>query len=155
MVTARRRGRSRPQPQSRPPSQSQESGQILLFSLLVVLLLSIAMGLVASLAAERQKALGREAEDIRLTALADAALAETLADLAGSSGSGGIEERDFGGGTIESEVRAGSGTMLEIVARATWRKRTRAVVATVEVGGPLPKVVAWRVLRPSEVEALP
>ena len=133
--------------------RSEESGQILLFSLLVVLLMSIAMGLVASLVAERQQAQRREAEVIQLTALADAALAETLAKLADGAGSGGVAERDFGGGTIASEVRAGAGTVLEVIARATWREGSRTVLATVEVGGPRPRVTGWRVLRKREAEA--
>ncbi len=133
--------------------RSGESGQILLFSLLVVLLLSIAMGLVASLAAERQKALGRESEALHLAALADAALAETLARLAQGPGMAGVDERGFGGGTIASEVRAGSGTELEVLARATWRGRARTVLATVEVSGSRPKVTVWRVVPSSEASS--
>ncbi len=137
-----------------PTGETRESGQILLFSLLVVVLMSIAMGLVASLVAERQQAQRREAETIQLTAMADAVLAETLAGLADGAGSGGVAEREFGGGTIASEVRAGSGSTLEVIARATWREGTRTVLATVEVGGPRPRVSGWRVLRPSEAEGL-
>jgi hypothetical protein len=58
-----------------------EGGQILILSLLVVVLLTTALLLIAAALEARMKAVRREAAAVRLTALADAALAETLARL--------------------------------------------------------------------------
>lgn len=125
----------------------REGGHILLLSLLVVVLLTGALLLIAGTLQARMKLVRRETQVLRLTALTDAVLAETLAHLAVSPGYGGVPEREFGGGRMASEVEPGGGALV-ILARAEFRERRRTVraVARPTVLGPV--VLDWRVVVP-------
>jgi hypothetical protein len=118
---------------------------VLLVALLVVVLLTGGLALAAASLGERQRAVLREADAIRLAALADACLAETLARLAARPGFAGLTARSFGGGTLESEVRRPAEDAFEILAWADYRGRRRAVYATGRFAHPNPVVLDWRV----------
>lgn len=137
MVASRRRSKA----------GAGEAGHVLVFALVVVVILTIALSLVALLVSEHQRALNREIRAIRLTALADAALALTLAELALDPGFGGLSRSPFGQGEIESEVEPLSPAEAEVVCRATWRGHTRVTRARVALGPRGPRVVEWWVER--------
>jgi hypothetical protein len=124
-----------------------EGGQILILSLLVVVLLTSALLLIAAALQARMKAVRREAAAVRLTALADAALAETLARLAAHAGAAGLPERPFGEGLIASEVHPAPDDCLTVVARAEYQGRRRIVEARVRPTVLGPVVLDWRVVK--------
>ncbi len=136
MVTACARGRHR----------RCESGQALIVALLALLMVSVACALLAGSLLLHLRAARHEAEDVRLAALADAAVAASLAELAASPASRGVIEREFDGGSIASEIaRPGPGRAV-VVARADYRGRTRRVRAEIRLSAAGPRVVAWRPL---------
>lgn len=125
-------------------SAPAQAGHVLVFALVVVVLLTMALSLVAQLLNERQRALMREISSIELTALSDAALALTLAELATNVDFAGVENRDFGEGEIESEVHSLSPIEAEVVCRASYRGRDQSTRSRVLLGGGGPRVIEWR-----------
>ncbi|HVS16865.1 MAG TPA: hypothetical protein VMV46_23375 [Thermoanaerobaculia bacterium] len=117
-----------------------QRGFALLLALLVALLASAAMMLAAAALKLEYDAARREAGRIRLGAMVDAALAETLADprLAG------LGRRPFEAGWIESRVERRPGGRARIRAAAGLGDRTRAAEIDVLLGVAGPQVVAWR-----------
>lgn len=139
MVTATARGWRR----------RSESGHALVLALLVLLMVSVAGGLLAGSLLLHLRTARFEADGVRLAALADAAVAASLAELAASPGSRGVIERDFDGGRIASEIgRPGPGRAV-IVARVAYRGRVRRVLVEVRLGAAGPRVIAWRPLPPA------
>jgi Flp pilus assembly protein TadG len=126
-----------------------ETGQVLVVALVAVLLLAAAFALVSGTLVSRMQRAQRAADETDLLALTDAAVAETLANLAAWPVSAGVERRSFGGGTIESTVQRGGGKSFTIVAEATVRRGRLSV----EVRGRLtelgPVVDSWRRLPPA------
>lgn len=129
-----------------------QRGQMLVLTLLVVVLLTTALLIIAATLQSRLKLVRRETEVIRLTALADAALAETLAHLAVSPAYSGLPQRELGDGVITSQVEAGGGNRRTIHARAEYRNRRRDVEAVVQLTALGPVVLDWRVVasRPTD-----
>ena len=119
-------------------------GNALLLALVVLLLVESALVLLAMALRLRQEEELREARDVRLLALSDAAMARTLACLAASSGCAGFAEEDFGPGRIASQVAGAGGTQRTIRARARWGGFELAVEAEVELTAFGPVVVRWR-----------
>jgi hypothetical protein len=85
-------------------ARARESGAALVLALGAVALVLASVLLVARLLDTRQIASSYEQRSIVLTALSDAALAETLAKLSEEPNYTGIGDRDFGSGTIRSRV---------------------------------------------------
>lgn len=127
----------------------RESGQALVLALVAVLLLSAALALAAGTLVARMKRSQREAVRIELLALADAAVAETLADLAAWPVSAGVAPRRFGGGTIESTVQRGGAQSFTIVARASVGRQDLSVEVLGRMTELGPRVDAWRRLPPA------
>ena len=123
----------------------REDGFILPAVLLAILLLSIGLALVATSLQLRRGMVRREARSVTLTALSDAALAETLARLSQDPYYDGVPERDFGGGRLRSTVRFLSPGRYEVVATALYAGQERTVEAEVSrpPGSPA-RVVRWR-----------
>lgn len=123
----------------------REDGYVLPAVLLAILLLSIGLALVAASLQLRMGLVRREARSVTLTALSDAALAETLARLSQDPYYDGVPEHDFGGGRLRSEVRFLSPGRYEVVATAVYAGRERTVEAEVSrpPGAPA-RVVRWR-----------
>jgi hypothetical protein len=134
MVTARGRHRR------------SESGQALIVALLALLMVSVAGALLAGSLLLHLRAARHEADGVRLTALADAAVAASLAELAARPASRGLTERDFGGGSIASDIARPRAERAVVVARAAYRGRTRRVRAEVRLTAAGPRVIAWRPL---------
>lgn len=123
--------------------KGEESGFALVTALFAVFLLSVALALVAASLQLRMGMVQREARSLTLTALADAALAETLAHLALDATYRGVAAHPFGGGTIESEVTRVSTARFEVTASGRYAGRERAVRATVLRLPEGTRVVSW------------
>ena len=63
----------------------------------------------------------QEARRIHLVALTDAAIAESIANLSDSSSFGGVTEREFGGGSIASDIESLPENRRVILATASYR----------------------------------
>jgi hypothetical protein len=131
--TATRRGQGR-------------QGFALLVALLVVFLLSVALSLIALSLAVRLRVAREEARAATLTALCDAALAETLPRVAAAAPRGGVTgvgAHPFGSGTIGSQVQKLSPTYYRITATARFEGKGRTVVADVVRDLSGTRVVHW------------
>ncbi|HEX6862670.1 MAG TPA: hypothetical protein VF414_07640 [Thermoanaerobaculia bacterium] len=123
----------------------RDTGFALASVLLAVLLLSIGLALVAASLQLRMGLVRREARSVTLTALSDAALAETLAELGENAYFHGVPEHGLGPGRLRSEVRFLSPGRYEVVATATFAGSERTVEAEVlRPAGGAPRVVRWR-----------
>jgi hypothetical protein len=105
-------------------------------ALFAVLLVSLALGLLASSLVLRLRLVIFEVESVNLIALADGVLAETLGSLYVDDNFVGVSEHELGDGNVKSEVRLldvpGPGRRLyEVVATASYRRRQRTVRAEV------------------------
>ncbi len=121
-----------------------ERGQALVLALLAVLVLGAALALVAGSLVSRMQSLRVETRETALLALADAAVAETLANLAGRPSAGGLDAKPFGGGTIESTVSLGAAGGFTLVARASYRGAAMEVEVRGRITDEGPRVTAWR-----------
>jgi hypothetical protein len=133
----------------RPLGIGEESGQALLIALIALILIGVALALVAALLVGRMNRVQERTRDTALLALSDAALAETLADMAAWPASPGVDRRPFGGGTLESRVAHGAGGSFTVLATATFRGGILTVEArgrSTELG---PVVDSWRRVPPS------
>jgi type II secretory pathway pseudopilin PulG len=122
----------------------RESGHTLLIALIAVLVLGAALALVAGSLVSRMQRLRVETRATSLLALSDAAVARSLAEMAGRPSAGGFDEMPFGGGTLESEVSHGAAGRFVIVARASFRgteMRVEVRGVTTDQG---PRVTGWR-----------
>lgn len=119
-----------------------ERGAALLIALLTVVLLATAVALASNLVVERQRALDRETATLRLNALFDAALAETLARMAADLGAG-VPEHELGEGRIGSEVAYLSSEEAEVRVHAELRGARRGARAQVDLSGERPRVTRW------------
>ncbi len=123
----------------------RDDGFALAAVLLAILLLSIGLALVAASLQLRMRLVRREAQSVTLTALSDAALAETLAELGEDAYVHGVPEHGLGPGRLRSEVRFLSPGRYEVVATATYAGRERTVEAEVlRPAGDSPRVLRWR-----------
>ena len=125
----------------------------MLMALLVLVLLGAAFALLAGLLIHRMHRVQRDLRHTDLTALSDAAMAETLANLATSPVYPGVTEHDLGAGTIRSTVRHGAGGAFTIEARASLHGRTVAVEAQGKMTPTGPRVTSWRRVPLAEAEA--
>lgn len=121
-----------------------ERGQALVLALLAVLVLGAALALVAGSLVSRMQRLRVESRETALLALADAAVAETLANLAGRPSAGGLAEKPFGGGTVESTVAHGAAGAFTLVAHASFRGAEMGVEVRGRITDEGPRVTAWR-----------
>lgn len=121
-----------------------ERGQALVLALLAVLVLGAALALVAGSLVARMQGVRVETRETALLALTDAAVAETLAGLAGRPYGGGLAEKPFGGGTIESTVAHGAAGAFTLVARAAYRGAAMEVEVRGRITDEGPRVTAWR-----------
>jgi type II secretory pathway pseudopilin PulG len=126
------------------PAGKAESGFALLTALLVIFLLSIALALLAASLQIRMRLVREDAETVILSGLADAAVAEAVANLAQSASYSGTPVHDFGQGKIQSQVQPVSPGIFDVVATATYAGRTRAVEAEVFRAPGVARVRRWR-----------
>ena len=125
--------------------RKRDEGFALAAVLLAILLLSIGLALVAASLQLRMRLVRRETQSVTLTALSDAALAETLAELGKDAYFHGVPEHGLGPGRVQSKVRSPSPGRYQVVATATYAGRERIVEAEVlRPAGGAPRVVRWR-----------
>jgi hypothetical protein len=124
-------------------ARRREAGYALLVALMVVFLVSVALSLIALSLAVRLSSARLEARGVTLSALCDAALAETLAGLA-AGGAGGVSSHAFGGGQIGSQVESLGPQQFVVTATATYGGRARTVVANVVRDAQGTRVVHWQ-----------
>lgn len=139
----------------RSATSSFQDGHVLAVVLVMVLILMSAGSLLALALRFQYETHYLENRDLRLKALTDAALAETLAELWNERDYGGFESYPFAGGTISSEVQRIAFQSREVIVRVTWGGGARAVRATVWVDvkdrAERPEVRGWKVV-PSAAE---
>jgi hypothetical protein len=113
-------------------------------ALLVLFLLAIALSLLAASLQIRMRLAREDAESVILGGLSDAAVAESLANLAQSSYYSGSPLHAFGDGKIGSEVTPVSPGVYKVLATATYASRKRVVQATVLRSPGHARVQQWR-----------
>jgi hypothetical protein len=113
-------------------------------ALLVLFLLAIALSLLATGLQIRMRLAREDAESVILGGLSDAAVAESLANLAQSAYYSGSPAHDFGDGRIGSEVTPVSPGVFNVVATATYASRKRAVRVQVLRTPGHAQAVLWR-----------
>ena len=122
----------------------QERGSALIFALATLTLIAITIAAVTAEIQTRGAGVVIEERSVRLTALSDAAMAETIAELSDKGiAYAGIAERRVEGGTMTSSVRVISAWEVEVLAvgsRNGWSSVIRAEVS-LQHG---PKVVWWQ-----------
>jgi Tfp pilus assembly protein PilX len=124
-----------------------ERGYALVTALLVIFLLAVALGLLATCLQIRLRTTMEDAQRVVLSALADAAVAEAVANLAQSADYPGAPKHRFGGGEISSQVKPVSATVFRVIATAIYKGRQRVVEATVFRTAGDTSVRGWRRLR--------
>ncbi len=121
-----------------------ERGVALVFALATLTLVAITIAAVASEVQSRGAGVMLEERAVRVIALSDAAMAESLAELAVNGvGFRGVSERWFEGGSISSSIRAMGEWEVEVVAigrRDDWQATVQARVYL--MGGP--RVLWWQ-----------
>ena len=126
-------------------SRRGESGYALLTALVVILLVSIALGLLGASLQLRMRLVRADGVHVVLSALSDAAVAEAVAHLAESAYYSGSPMHDFGGGRIASEVSASGSGIFTVLATAEYAGGKRIVEAeVVRPPGTAPRVRRWR-----------
>ncbi|MDX2000492.1 MAG: hypothetical protein SF066_22455 [Thermoanaerobaculia bacterium] len=129
-----------------------ERGQGLLTALLVLLLVAIASALLATELHRQQRQVRQEAGGLELRALSDAALAETLAELAVDRNFAGVVEHEFARGRIASTVETLASNRWLVRAESRFGLRVRVVEAEVRRSGTQLQVVRWRRVSAAEAE---
>ncbi len=131
-----------------PARGSGHRGHAMIAALMVLVLVSIAVALLAASLNLHLRSVARENADLQLTALADAALAETLARLSQNPDFPGLTERPFGHGHFSSEVRWRGRRDRSIVVRTRYGKWTREIQAEANLSPTRLRVGGWRRLPP-------
>lgn len=126
-------------------SRGGESGFALMTAVVVILLLSIALGLLGASLQLRMRLVRQDGVHVVLSALSDAAVAEAVAHLAESAYYSGAPEHEFGGGRIASQVRPMGPTLFAVTATAEYAGGKRIVeVEVLRPPGASPWVRRWR-----------
>lgn len=136
-------------PHSKPGHSA--SGYALLTALFVMTFLSIALALLAASLQIRMRLVRQESQTLELTALSDAALAETLYNLTYDRFFHGVEEHPLGGGRIASGVEFLAPGRYRVTATATHAGRRRTVQAEVVRTPQGARVVRWERVPDSRV----
>lgn len=120
----------------------RESGVALIFALVALAIVAYMVVVVAASMQPRITSHTHLERTIRLTALVDAAMATTLAELAIDRYDSGFSQRPFGEGSISSAVKQISLYEVEVVVEARSRGWRATVVARVNVRNG-PRVMRW------------
>lgn len=120
----------------------RESGVALIFALVALAIVAFMVAVVAASIQPRITAEAHLERTVRLTALVDAAMAATLAELAVDPHDPGVEERSLGEGVFSSTVTQVGLHEVEVTAQARARGWRAVVVARVDVEHG-PRVIRW------------
>ncbi len=127
----------------------RESGVALIFALVALAIVAYMVVVVAASIQPRITSHTHLERTIRLTALVDAAMATTLAELAADRYDSGFSQRPFGEGSISSTVKQISLHEVEVVVEARSRGWQATVVARVNVRNG-PRVMRWHRFQSAE-----
>jgi hypothetical protein len=116
--------------------------------MIVMVLVASAVTLLATHYGFRARLASQEARRIHLVALADGAVAESIAKLSASGSFAGVSRKNFGGGTLASEIESLSTSRRLILATSTYRGWTRQVRVQVRLHMGSIEVESWTVLPP-------
>jgi len=125
-------------------SGNAESGSALILALATIFIVTMAVLLAASMIRSRRANFDLQQRDVTLTALTDAAVAESLAGLDEDRNFSGVRARPFGRGTISSRVYFSGSTSRRLLAEAHYRGWTSTVEANIDLHGRHPVIVAWK-----------
>jgi hypothetical protein len=132
-------------------NREQQDGHALLLALFVLLIISAALALVAAAIQLENRTVREVSRETHVAVLADAALAETLAELAQSTSFPGVREHSLGSGHISSSVETISFDRALVRAVGRYAGKRRVIEAEVYLLKPLgPKVLTWRRLPGAE-----
>ena len=118
--------------------------------MIVMVLVATAATLLAAHFGFRARLVSQEARRIHLVALTDAAVAESMAHLSDSSSFGGVPQREFGGGTIASEIESLPQNRRAILTTAKYRGWTRRVRVQVWLKNGSLEMESWTPLPPGD-----
>jgi hypothetical protein len=125
-------------------SRRGESGYALMTAVMVLLLVSMALGLLGASLHLRMRLVRADGMSVILSALSDAAVAEAAAHLAESASYAGSPEREFGGGKIASQVYPLGGGVFGVLATAEYAGGKRIVEAEVVRSPGAARIRRWR-----------
>ena len=123
---------------------TRRQGHGLILALVVIAVMMMALGLLASSMQMGMWEVRREVRTVTLVALSDAAVAETLAGLAADDAFAGVDEYEFGGGRISSRVKSLGEWRVEIAALAILDGQQRELRVAVRLTGSGPVVLGLR-----------
>jgi Tfp pilus assembly protein PilX len=124
-------------------SARREGGIALIVALFMLVLVTLSLLLAARHLQTRVDGFRVDRRSVHLAALADAALAEALAELDHNPGLTAVTEHDFAAGRIGAEISGLTGGILTVEAHGHlhgWRTEIRAQVVVDHYG---PKVLSW------------
>jgi hypothetical protein len=121
----------------------RESGVALIFAIVALAIVAFMVAIVAASIQPRITTHTHLERTVRLTALVDAAMATTLAELAVDRFDRGVEDREMGEGVISSVVTRVGLYEVEVVALGRARGWRSTVIARVSVEH-RPRVLRWR-----------
>ncbi len=127
-----------------------EAGFAMALALMVLLLLGSAIGIAVTTVAIEGHQLARDARMVKADALADAAIAETLAALAANPDSNGVPGHLFAGGWIESKARR-TGRLVAISVHVEIGAVHREIDIRAELVERRPRVLGWQPASDSRV----
>ena len=117
----------------------------MLLALLVLVIVTTGALLVSSALMLRMREVQEEMIALRLTAMADAAVAEALAQLGKGSAFRG-NDSSFGGGKISSEIIASDGPRRSLLIEVQYATKVRRIQVEVLMTRQGPCVVGWHPL---------
>lgn len=120
----------------------RESGVALIFALVALAIVAYMVVVVAASMQPRITSHAHLERTVRLTALVDAAMATTLAELAVDRFDTGLRERELGEGVMSSTVTQVGLHEVEIVAQGSARGWRATVVARINTENG-PRVMRW------------
>ncbi len=123
----------------------RDPGYVLITVLMVIVLMMAAGTLLAGSLQFRMWLLRQEAQDIHLSALIDAGVAQALDRFSLSHSWAGVAEHGVGDGTVEARVRMGERALTRIVlVTVVYGNAGRSVEVVVQLSDFVPpRVVEW------------
>jgi len=116
-----------------PAGRMNEKGSALLLAFVAILLTSMSVLLVAGMIRSRRITFDVEERNVVLTALADAAMAESLAEVDKNRNFSGVTQHSLGRGTISSRVVFEKPGYRKIVAEAFYDGWTEVIEARIDI----------------------
>lgn len=128
---------------------SRESGVALIFAIVALTIVAFMVAIVAASIQPRITTHNQLERTVKLTALVDAAMAATLAELADDPYHPGVPEATLGDGVMSSTVSKVSLHEVEVVAVGATRGWRATIVARVNIEYG-PRVIRWHRFQSAE-----